>query len=111
MKQQGYMIVDHSASPGFTEEQARAVGYDPKMCGEGKVFETKTFTCMDCKTSVVPNVFRVRPRESCRRCLHYVCDICAFRASFNDYVCGCHRRDAVFSDNQAKRLLLKGGGL
>jgi hypothetical protein len=108
MKDQGYMMVDHRASPGFTEEQARAVGYDPAMCREGKVWETKTLTCMDCKHAVVPNPERVRPRETCRHCMHYICDICAVKANLSGHVCGCRKRDALFSDNAALKKALLG---
>jgi hypothetical protein len=89
-KQMGYLMVDHRASPGLPEETARLVGYDPKFAGEGKVYEVDTLTCSHCKNSVVPNHFRTRPRARCFECDakggHYICDICAFKASQPDYV-------------------------
>lgn len=87
MKQMGYLMVDHRASPGLPENVARAVGYDPKLCGEGKLYEVDTLTCRHCRTSVVPNIFRTRARASCAKCNgHYICDPCAFKASQPDYV-------------------------
>jgi hypothetical protein len=72
----GTIIVDHSASPGLPEDIARAAGYDPKLTGEGKVFEAATLTCAHCKSSVVKNHFRIRERAFCPKCVHYICDFC-----------------------------------
>lgn len=89
-KQMGYLMVDHRASPGLPEDIARQVGYDPRLTGEGKVYEVDTLTCSHCKNSVVPNIFRTRPRARCFECDakggHYICDICAFNASKPGYV-------------------------
>lgn len=86
MAREGYLLVDHSASPGLPEDVARAAGYDPALVREGKRFETKTLTCAHCRTSVVPNKFRKLERASCAKCGHrYICDICAFYASQPDY--------------------------
>lgn len=80
MKQQGYLLVDHQASPGLPEDVARLAGYDPKFCGEGKRFEADTLTCSHCKTAVVKNPLRQRERVHCFKCNHYICDFCAFKA-------------------------------
>lgn len=85
-RHEGYLVVDHSASPGLTPEQARQMGYDPTHAGEGKVLEQATLTCMHCKTPYLKNYFRERPREYCRKCDHYICDPCAYVASLPDYV-------------------------
>ena len=74
---EGYLIVDHRASPGLTEEEARQAGYDPKLTKEGKVFEAASLTCSHCKTSIVKNPFRQRERAYCSKCDHYICDFCA----------------------------------
>lgn len=85
-KQMGELIVDHRASPGIPEDIARQVGYDPKLCGEGKLYEVETFTCAHCKGSVVKNPLRTRERHYCQKCSgHYVCDGCAYLASLPDY--------------------------
>lgn len=83
MKQQGYLLVDHQASPGLPEDVARLSGYDPKFCGEGKRFEADTLTCSHCKCAVVKNPLRQRERVHCFKCNHYVCDLCAFKAYHN----------------------------
>lgn len=86
VKQMGYLMVDHRASPGLPEDVARAAGYDPKLCREGKVYEADTMTCSHCKCSVVKNPFRTRERHFCAKCSgHYVCDICAYKATLPDY--------------------------
>lgn len=86
-KQMGYLMVDHRASPGLPEDVARLVGYDPRLSGEGKVYEADTMTCAHCRGVVVRNIFRTRERHSCVKCGdHYICDGCAFQASLPDYV-------------------------
>jgi hypothetical protein len=85
-KQMGELIVDHRASPGLPEDIARQVGYDPKMCREGKIYEVETMTCSHCRGSVVKNPFRIRDRHYCQKCSgHYICDGCAYLASLADY--------------------------
>ncbi len=73
---EGYLLIDHQASPGLPEDLARTTGLDPKYCGEGKQFEAATLTCSHCKTVVVKNPLRTRERATCFQCLHYVCDFC-----------------------------------
>lgn len=85
-RQMGEMTVDHRASPGLTPEQARSAGYDPSLCGEGKLYETHTLTCCECRTVTVMNPDRTRPRETCaRHGGHYICDGCKYRQRQNDY--------------------------
>lgn len=85
-KGEGYVMIDHRASPGLPEDVARRAGYDPSQCGEGKLFETKSLTCSHCKSSVIRNPLRQRERNRCAKCAgHYICDICAFKASLPDY--------------------------
>lgn len=79
-------MVDHSASPGLTPAEARACGYhDSKNCGEGKVFEAATLTCAHCKMAFIKNPERVRPREYCGKCDHYICDFCGIERAKPDY--------------------------
>lgn len=86
-KQMGYLMVDHRASPGLPEDIARLSGYDPELCKEGKMYEADTMTCSHCKNVVVKNPFRTRERHSCMKCSgHYICDICAYKATAPDYV-------------------------
>jgi hypothetical protein len=75
-RREGYLMVDHRFSPGLPEDVARQSGYDPKFCGEGKLFEVATLTCSHCKISYVKNPFRTRDRSYCQKCDHYICDFC-----------------------------------
>lgn len=85
-KKEGYLLVDHSASPGLTETQARQAGYDPTLVREGKRFEAGTMTCCHCKTTVVKNLFRTRERASCSKCGgHYLCDLCEANSRLPEY--------------------------
>lgn len=85
-QREGYLFVDHRASPGLPEDVARASGYDPLFCREGKVFEAATLTCAHCKVTVVKSPLRTRERHSCMKCGgKYICDVCGFRASQPDY--------------------------
>ena len=85
MRQQGYLFIDHRASPGLTADEMRMAGYDPSMAGSN-VIEADTMTCAHCKNVVVPNPARVRERGFCKRCMHYVCDFCAIEMDGPDYV-------------------------
>ncbi len=86
MRDGGYLMVDHRASPGLPEDVARKVGYDPKFCQEGKLFEAATLTCSHCKCAVVKNPLRTRDRYACMKCGgHYICDGCAYQATLPDY--------------------------
>ena len=55
-KHDGYLIIDHRASPGIPADIAQAIGLDPQQCGEGKVLEVDTLFCSHCTCSVVPNI-------------------------------------------------------
>lgn len=88
MKDGGYLMIDHRASPGIPEDIARKIGLDPMFAGEGKLLEAATLTCSHCKIAVVKNPFRTREREMCTKCgHHYICDFCAAEARQPDY---CH---------------------
>jgi hypothetical protein len=81
----GYLLIDHSASPGVPDWMAKMAGYDPRTVREGRRFEAKTLCCSHCKTHVVPNPWRTE-RASCPKCAHhYICDVCAFQATLPDY--------------------------
>ena len=86
-KQQGYLFIDHRASPGLPEDVARAAGYDPALCREGKVYRQESLTCRHCRGVVVKNPFRTRDRASCAKCGgEYICDACHFQSTLPDYV-------------------------
>lgn len=86
-RHEGVLMVDHSASPGLTEAEALACGYnhDHHMLRGGKVFEAATLTCKHCKTPYIKNPLRTRPRAYCKPCDHYICDFCDFERSQPDY--------------------------
>lgn len=84
-QREGYLMIDHRASPGLTEEAARQSGLDPRYCGEGKLLEAATLTCSHCRIAVVKNPLRTRERPFCRKCMHYICDFCAAAMDQPDY--------------------------
>jgi hypothetical protein len=73
---EGYLMVDHRASPGITEEFARTNGFEGPIASEGKMVESATLTCVHCGTGFVKNPERFRPRAHCKKCDRYVCDQC-----------------------------------
>jgi hypothetical protein len=79
-------MVDHRASPGIPEELARAAGRDPKQSGEGKLYESALIQCEHCRTSVVLNADRQRPRAYCQPCDHYICDACDAQRNLPGYI-------------------------
>lgn len=84
---EGYLMVDHRASPGLPPEIARLAGYDPFFCQEGKVYESATLGCCHCGGAYVKNPFRTRERASCIKCEgRYVCDTCDAVRALPDYV-------------------------
>lgn len=83
---EGYLLVDHQASPGLPDDVARASGYDPLLCREGKRFEAATLTCRHCRTTVVKSPLRTRARHQCAKCSgRYICDGCFFQSTLPDY--------------------------
>lgn len=86
-QRKGYLLIDHSASPGIDEGTALQVGLDPTLVGEGKRLEADTLTCAHCKGVVLRNPFRTRERASCPKCgHHYICDGCEFLSRQPDYI-------------------------
>jgi len=86
-KREGYVMVDHRASPGLPEDVARMCGYDPALCREGKMYEAASLTCAHCKVAVVKNPLRTRERANCAKCgFRYICDLCDAARFHADYV-------------------------
>jgi hypothetical protein len=82
-QREGYLLVDHRASPGLPPELARRMGVAPGS----KFGEVATLTCCHCKTVVIKNPNRQRERGRCPKCNYkYVCDPCAARMHLPDYV-------------------------
>lgn len=86
MKNTGYLLVDHRASPGIPEDKANQFGYDPKLVAEGKVYEADTKTCAHCQTVVILRLDRLRARGHCFQCNNYICDLCDAARHKPDYV-------------------------
>src|SRR6185369_6445733 len=85
-QREGFLLIDHRASPGIPADVATQIGMDPKLVGEGRMLEAATLTCAHCKTVIVRNPYRTRERARCPKCSHkYLCDICAFHATLPDY--------------------------
>lgn len=84
---EGYLFVDHRASPGLPEEIARRAGYDPTLCREGKLFETATLRCAHCAGHTIVSAHeRDKARGHCFQCNRFVCDVCVGRMCQPDYV-------------------------
>jgi hypothetical protein len=73
-RHEGYLLIDHRASPGIDHATARMFG--APCVGEGQMLEAPTFTCSHCNGVVIVNPDRRRERAYCRRCDHLVCDGC-----------------------------------
>lgn len=82
----GWLMIDHSASPGIPADVALRMGLNPNEVAEGKIMERATMPCKHCGWHVVKHPKRVRPREYCKLCDHYICDGCAYLASLPGYV-------------------------
>lgn len=82
----GWLMLDHSASPGIPAETARALGLDPALVAEGQKAEFDTVSCSHCGGHVLKNPKRVRPRGYCKTCDHYICDGCDYLRHQPNYV-------------------------
>lgn len=102
---EGELFIDHRASPGFTDEQAIALGYLPSALAEGKVFEAPTMGCNHCGTVVIINPNRKRDRAYCPACDMYVCDNCELERRSSNYTHKTYRQKIFEQLNLA---LIKG---
>ena len=85
-QREGYLFVDHTASPGIPADLAVQIGLDPQLVREGKIFEAATMTCAHCKSAVVKNLLRTRERALCMKCGgKFICDDCALQARLSGY--------------------------
>ena len=78
-RSEGYLLVDHRASPGLPENFMRDIGLDGPTVTEGRMHEAATKTCAHCCAVVILEPLRVRARGYCPKCDAYVCDHCAGR--------------------------------
>jgi len=78
-EREGYVLIDHRESPGFTCDEAPAAYRAGIPVGPGAFFEGATNTCSHCNRVVVMNPDRTRQRAWCGACDHYICDVCGAR--------------------------------
>ena len=54
-KTEGYLLIDHRASPGLPADFYQKVGLDAPAVTEGKMLESATLTCVHCNAIVIMN--------------------------------------------------------
>lgn len=74
---EGYLMVDHRASPGLPSGFMRNLGLDCPEAPEGKLVEAATLICCHCGNIYVKNPERTRARGHCFKCNDFECDGCA----------------------------------
>lgn len=103
-RHEGWLFLDHSASPGIPAEVARKIGLDPKLVAEGKKAEMATLSCAHCPGTWLPRFERKRERYHCRICDHYICDTCKAESILPGYI---HRtRYDKMNSAMAKSLII-----
>jgi hypothetical protein len=103
-RHEGWLLIDHSCSPGIPREIALRIGLNPAEVAEGKKMERATVPCKHCGGHVVKNPKRKRPRQFCRLCDHYICDGCAYLAAQPGYVHRC--KEAIFDAAASRSLII-----
>ena len=73
---EGYLLIDHRESPGFTPEEAAMAGRGTLPVGRGRRVELPTVNCSHCERLVLMNPLRTRDRGYCPKCDRYLCDQC-----------------------------------
>lgn len=69
----GYLVIDHSDSPGVSPADVAHVPGALAVSG-GKKLEADVLTCAHCERAILLNPERARPRNHCQKCDHYICD-------------------------------------
>lgn len=73
--QEGFLLIDHRASPGLTSADAvRGPGAGSPVVAGGKKYEAGFYLCSHCQNMNIVNPLRTRPHAYCWKCDHYVCD-------------------------------------
>lgn len=91
---EGYLLIDHTFSPGVPEELLKAnnlISAPP-----GKRLEAATLTCKHCQKTVIKNPERTRARGYCSGCDHFICDTCDALKSIN----GCQNIERILDTIQ-----------
>jgi hypothetical protein len=73
---EGYLLIDHTDSPGISAEVAAQAGNDTLAVPAGMKFQSATINCSHCQVLVVLNPKRDRSRGYCPKCDRYICDQC-----------------------------------
>lgn len=76
-RHEGWIEIDHSASPGIPYNVALSMGYNHNQAqhlAECKVMRAASLSCKHCGGAWVKNPMRIRPRGYCKHCDHYICD-------------------------------------
>jgi hypothetical protein len=102
-RHEGWLMIDHRASPGIPPDVAVKLGFLPEEVEEGALFEGATITCKHCATAYTKNPRRIRPRGYCKACDHYVCDECDGLMQKADYVHRCREETLDSVMNSAHR--------
>lgn len=83
---EGYLMIDHRASPGLPANFYDGMRYKGLVAEEGKLAESAVLVCRHCQRHVIKNLDRTRQRGYCRKCDGYVCDFCELNMRAADYV-------------------------
>jgi hypothetical protein len=75
---EGYLLIDHSASPGLTEAEAHRGGL-PVYAGRG-LYETSVVNCGHCQKGIIVHPLLMRDVPTCSKCDSYVCESCKLTA-------------------------------
>lgn len=73
LKREGYLMIDHRASPGLPPDFCWSIGLDCPSIGANTLYESPVITCCHCNVVMILNPKRTRPRGYCSRCDDYVC--------------------------------------
>lgn len=95
---EGYLLIDHSASPGLSEEFMRANNLKGPVVPGGRSFESSIYTCPHCSRDILMHHERTRDRSYCFKCDSYICDNCGLLMKLGgDHVTYQSRLDSLYT--------------
>jgi hypothetical protein len=76
---EGYVMIDHRASPGIPPEVANRLGI-PKDAGQG-LYEGAFIMCNHCQNCIMVVIDPLKPtdRIPCSGCNRYICNACEYK--------------------------------
>lgn len=98
---EGYLLIDHTDSPGISAEQAASVRSEV-VVPKGKKLETPTYNCSHCERLVIMRPDRSKIRGYCRKCDRYLCDDCTLVAKVTGECSSFKRFTDRYLDSAAK---------